>query len=136
MAALAQIALDTNVLARYLLRDAESEARRAEALLRRRAAFHVTPTVLVELGWVLKVNGCSPQEIGAAVEHLMALPGFDSLATPQTRYALDWLGQGLDWADAVHLAYVPQHAEMFTFDRQFVKGAQKAGAFPTVRVVP
>ena len=66
----------------------------------------------------------------------MALPGFDSLSTPQTRYALDWLAQGLDWANAVHLAHPPQQAEMLTFDRQLVKRAQKAGAFPSVRVVP
>lgn len=134
--AVAEMALDTNVLARYLLRDSPSEAGRAEALLRRRAMFHVTPTVLIELGWVLKVNGCTTQEICKAVEHLMTLPGFDSLSTPQTRYALDWLAQGLDWADAVHLAHAPQQAEMFTFDRQFVKIAQKAGAFPSVRAVP
>lgn len=136
MAASIEIALDTNVLARYLLRDSPSEALRAEALLQRRALFHVTPTVLIELGWVLKVNGCTPQEIGTAVEHLMALPGFASLANPQTRYALDWLVLGLDWADALHLAHTPQQAEMFTFDRQFAKSAKKATAFPPVRVVP
>ena len=124
------------MLARYLLRDAPAEASRAEALLRRRAMFHVTPTVLVELGWVWKANACTAPEIGKAIEHLMALPGFDSLSTPQTRYALDWLAQGLDWADAVHLAHPPQQAEMLTFDRQLVKRAQKAGAFPSVRVVP
>lgn len=136
MAASVEITLDTNVLARYLLRDSPAEALRAEALLLRRALFHVTPTVLIELGWVLKVNGCTPQDIGKAVEHLMALPGFDSLATPQTRYALDWLALGLDWADAVHLAHAPQRAEMFSFDAQFVKAARRAGAFPPVRVVP
>lgn len=136
MAVSVEIALDTNILVRYLLRDSPAEALRAEALLQRRALFHVTPTVLIELGWVLKVNGCTPQEIGAAVEHLMALPGFDSLATPQTRYALDWLSRGLDWADAVHLAHAPPRAEMFSFDRQFVKAARNAGAFPPVRAVP
>lgn len=136
MAAPVEIALDTNVLARYLLRDSPGEALRAEVLLQRRALFHVTPTVLIELGWVLKVNGCTSQEIGVAVEHLMALPGFDSLAIPQTRYALDWLALGLDWADAIHLAHAPQRAEMFSFDQQFVKAARKAGAFPSVRAVP
>ena len=136
MAAFPEIALDTNVLARYLLGDSPDEAKRAEALLCRRARFHVTPTVLIELGWVLKVNGCTGGEIGRAVEHLMQLPGFESLAAPQTRYALDWLAKGLDWADAVHLAHAPQTAEMFTFDKAFVKVARKTGAFPAVRQVP
>lgn len=136
MAALPEITLDTNVLARYLLGDSPAEAKRAEALLRRRARFHVTPTVLIELGWVLKVNGCSESEIAKALEHLMHLPGFDSLATPQTRYALDWAAQGFDWADAVKLAHAPSAAEMFTFDQGFIKAAGKAGAFPAVRSVP
>ena len=136
MTASPEITLDTNVLARYLLGDSPGEAKRAEALLRRRARFHVMPTVLVELGWVLRVNGCATEEIGDAVEHLMQLPGFESLAIPQTRYALNWLAQGLDWADAVHLAYAPQGAEMFTFDQAYVKAARRAGAFPAVRIVP
>lgn len=136
MIATPEITLDTNVLARYLLGDSPTEAARAQTLLRRRARFHVTPTVLIELGWVLKVNGCSVDEIGSAVEHLMQLPGFESLAIPQTRYALNWLAQGLDWADAVHLAHAPQQSEMFTFDQAYVKAARRAGAHPPVRSVP
>jgi len=53
------IALDTNVLARYLLNDDAGQARAAAHLLARKQTFTAPLTVMLELVWVLKVNGCA-----------------------------------------------------------------------------
>ena len=48
-------------------------------------------------------------------------------------HALDWYAQGVDFADALHLA-VCGAAVMQTFDRDFCKAARDAGLAPEVRV--
>ena len=57
------IALDTNILARYLLGDEPAQAKAAATLLAEEKDFTVPPTVMLELVWVLKVNGCSREDI-------------------------------------------------------------------------
>lgn len=54
------IALDTNVLARYLLNDDPEQSGAAAALLKKRQTYTAPPTVLLELVWVLSVNDCLP----------------------------------------------------------------------------
>ncbi len=64
------IAVDTNVLARYLLNDEPRQARAAAALLAS-APVIVPPTVLLELVWVLRVNDCDREAIGRGLRHLL-----------------------------------------------------------------
>jgi predicted nucleic-acid-binding protein len=51
------IALDTNILARLLLRDDGDQYQRAVSLLGDGRAYTAPPTVLLELVWVLGNNG-------------------------------------------------------------------------------
>lgn len=48
------IAIDTNVLLRYLLQDNESQANRAKALIQNDTLILITDIVLVETLWTLK----------------------------------------------------------------------------------
>ena len=50
------IALDTNVLARYLLNDDAAQAEAAEALLSSGERFFVPLTVWLDLVWVLELR--------------------------------------------------------------------------------
>lgn len=75
------IALDTNGLIRFLVRDDEPQARRAHALLgacrERGEACLITHPVLCEVEWVLEsVYKASRADIGAALRTLQATPPF------------------------------------------------------------
>jgi predicted nucleic acid-binding protein len=50
--------------------------------------------------------------------------------------AVQWFEQGLDFADALHLALSPATATVMTFDKDFVSKAKRAEAFPPVALCP
>ena len=126
-------ALDTNVLARLLLRDDAAQYKRARALLASDQQFTAPVTVLLELVWVLESNDCTPAEIRQGVGLLLNLPNFTLPQADIVSAALDAYGEGLDFADALHLAACGS-AVMHTFDREFCKAARDAGIAPDVRV--
>ena len=87
------IALDANVLVRFLVRDDEGQARRARVLLEDSAsagdACLITSPVLCELEWVLEgVYGASRADIAAKVRDLLTTPPFVVEDEPLTRRAL------------------------------------------------
>jgi predicted nucleic-acid-binding protein len=127
------IALDTNILARYLLKDDTEQFERARALIESAERITVPVTVLLELAWVLEVSDCSRQEIARAFRVLIGLPNFALRSLDSLLYALRWYEEGMDFADALHLAMSAQDEALATFDRDFAKIAKRAGAFPEVR---
>ena len=70
------IALDTNLLARLLLRDDEAQHARVRALLQTGEVFTAPVTVLLELVWVLEANDCTPAEIERGMRLLLGLRNF------------------------------------------------------------
>lgn len=75
------IALDTNVVVRFLVRDDERQARRARVLIESAAAAGdrclVTSPVLCELEWVLEgVYHASRSDIADTVRDLLTTPPF------------------------------------------------------------
>lgn len=120
------IAVDTNVLVRLVVADDDVQAGRAAALFQQNDIY-VCKTVLLETEWVLRF---SYQLDGVAV--LRALRGIvglprvsveDGLAVAE---ALDLLGAGIDFADALHLASSPEAVQFATFDRRLKKRADAA----------
>jgi predicted nucleic-acid-binding protein len=76
------IGIDTNVLVRYLAQDDPRQSARAthfiETQLSERSPGFIGVIVLVELCWVLeRVYGATPDEIGATVQDLLAMPHFE-----------------------------------------------------------
>jgi predicted nucleic-acid-binding protein len=66
--------VDTNVLARYYLRDDEAQARIATAILSDGDVF-VPKTVVLELEWVLRCVAEQPvKRVLDCLAHLIALP--------------------------------------------------------------
>jgi predicted nucleic-acid-binding protein len=98
------IALDTNILVRYLLNDDPKQTRVAAALLAQNSVYTAPPTVMLELVWVLKVNGCSREEIIKGLRLLLGLPNFKPKAFEALCYAVRWFEEGMDFGDALHLA--------------------------------
>jgi predicted nucleic acid-binding protein len=86
---------------------------------------------LLECEWVLR----SVYDYRAS-DFVKALRDFAGLATVTLEdpdlaaTALNWHEQGMDFADALHLAGAA-HCEAFaTFDRRLVKAATRVGAIP------
>jgi len=115
------IAVDTNVLVRFLVRDDAGQAARAASLIRKEEIW-ISKTVLLETDWVLRsLYGYSPESVGEALRRLAGLGTVlleDELAVAK---ALDWAGEGLDFADALHLASAGDAKLFATFDRKLAK---------------
>jgi predicted nucleic-acid-binding protein len=128
------IALDTNLLARLLLRDDNTQFARVKALLKTEQVFTAPVTVLLELVWVLEANDCTPAEIEHGLNLLLGLRNFKPPQADAVRDALRGYGQGMDFADALHLALSSGDDAFMSFDKAFARKATKLGLEP--RVVP
>ena len=126
------IALDTNVVVRFLVNDEASQARRARALIKANTVF-VPMTVLLETEWVLRGGYGLPR--AEVVRLLRALLGLPDLATEDPQRiarALDWHEGGIDFAEALHLAGSSGAERFATFDEKLVKAAKKLDATKVV----
>ena len=128
-------ALDTNVLARLLLKDDLTQFKKAQALLASDAQFTAPVTVMLELVWVLESNNCTPSEICHGLGLLMNLHNFKTAHEPVVRKALTAYANGLDFADALHLGLSQKEEVLLTFDKSFVKQASQMNQLPAVHIV-
>jgi len=119
------IALDTNVIVRFLVNDDPAQGRRARNLIARGDVF-VGPTVLLETEWVLRAAyGFSSAEIGRFFRALLGLSGLQTDDPERIDRALDGYDAGLDFADALHLALVGGAEAFATFDRRLARRARR-----------
>ncbi len=72
------IAIDTNVLLRYLLDDDKTQSAKARRLIRRHESILLTDAVLVETVWTLtgKRYGLERDEISSVINRLFEEPAF------------------------------------------------------------
>lgn len=123
------IAVDTNVLVRYVTNDEPDQARLAARLLAGGDVVLVAPTVLLETEWVLRaVYELDRSAILTALRQVLGLRSVHvdngtAIAAAVERYAA-----GFDFADALHLALSAPAAPMLTFDKRFVRAAADSGA--------
>jgi predicted nucleic-acid-binding protein len=127
------IAVDTNVLVRYLVEDDVRQTDRAEAVLRSGAVM-VPNTVLLETEWVLRTSyRFDRSAIADGIKKLLGLPGVQSEDGTTAGQALAWYAQGLDFADALHLASSGRAEAFATFDQALRRKAHRISG--TVAVV-
>ena len=129
------IALNTNLLARLLLRDDKRQHARVLQLLAGKQDFTAPVSVMLELVWVLEVNDCSTDDIVRGMNLLLGLPNFKPQQADALRQALAGYAQGLDFADALHLALSHGSQELVTFDKAVARKAGKLGCVPPVVVI-
>lgn len=123
-------ALDTNVLARYILNDDQDQVPRARAVIDGEDCL-IPDTVLLELAWVLRAPANGDKRL--VVRQLRALLGLPTLhvARPEAiRDALDAADAGMDLADALHRALAPGADRFVTFDRRFATAAASRPGLP------
>lgn len=124
------LVVDTNVIVRYLTNDDTAQATRARRLLAQQSIF-VPLTVLLETEWVLRsVYGFGASAVVHALRAFAGLPRV-TLESPETAaLAFDWVEQGMDFADALHLAAARKHDGLATFDKTLARAARKLAGPP------
>ena len=129
------IALDTNVLVRFLVQDEPEQARIAGEMIERLTGTDpgfVGREVLVELVWVLeRAYGYSRSEIAGAVDGLLSATELVIEAADDVGPALElYRNDGFGFADLMIVAAARRvgAAELVTFDR-------KSARLPLVRLL-
>lgn len=127
------IALDTNILVRLLTRDDPAQVRAVVKAIRGRRLW-VARTVLLETEWVLRYTyQLSADVIHAAFRRVMGLARLEVEDRDGVLLALASYGNGLDFADALHLASSRGAETFLSFDRSLVKAAAHSSAVPRVQ---
>lgn len=128
------LAVDTNVVVRFLVADDPGQHKRAVALFSSHDIW-LPKTILLETEWVLRsAFGFEPAEIEQALRKLIALPRVRCEDPGAASSALDGLAAGLDFADALHLRSSLGAEEGFaTFDTRFAKRVRKL--WPRIKLV-
>lgn len=109
-------AVDTNVLARFLLRDDERQHLLSRALLETSAVF-VPITVALELEWVLRSYDLPRAQVVRTIRDLMGLPNVIFEDSDRLREALSLVDGGADFADTFHLVRCGGCTDFVTFDK-------------------
>lgn len=127
------IALDTNILARYLLDDEPAQARTARRLLAdAKAEYWIPVTVVLELAWVLRKADAPRSVVMERLRDLLSLRNVRGQNADLVFRALRWAAEGMDLADALHLVLSGKAERFATFDEALVKQARKLGVQPPV----
>lgn len=121
------IAIDTNVVVRYLTGDHPEQSLRACAIVDGQQVF-VAVTVVLETEWVLRsAYGYPRVKTVGALRAFCGLPTVSVEDADCVADAMNLTEKSLDFGDALHLVRTAQHERFITFDRKFIKAAQAAG---------
>ena len=127
------IALDTNLLVRMLTNDDPHQAEQVAELIDESTGCFVPITVVLELEWVLRGAYKLPRDaVIRALEGLMAIRQVHLEQEDLVRRVLEWHRQGVDFADALHLARSEGCEALFSFDRSLIRLAADLALRPKV----
>ncbi len=119
------LAIDTNLIVCYLTSDHAEQSLRAKALIDGEDVF-VCTTVLLETEWVLRsAYGFAPADIARALRAFAGMPRVTLEDAASTAKALNWTDQGMDFADALHLAKAERCEAFVSFDQRLAKAASE-----------
>ena len=125
------LAIDTNIVIRFLTRDHEGLARRAFEIVSNNEVF-VPVTVVLEAEWVLRDAYEMPRdEVIRELRRFCGLERVTVASADAVKRALDYAEHGLDVADALHLAQAAECEAFVTLDKPL---ARKARRLPQTRV--
>lgn len=132
-------AIDTNVLARVLVDDPddpEAVRQRPAAIAALSERVFVPVTVLLELEWVLRgFYELSRTEVSRVLNALCGLENVTLEDREVVLTALERHRDGLDFADALHLARSHGCAAFVTLDKKLARRGAKVGARPRVELL-
>jgi len=129
-------ALDTNVLARFFIDDADdmqAARQRPAAVAALAERCFISVTVLLELEWVMR--GFYALQAPEFSRVLRALAGIEHVTLEDrdaVLAAVEAFDKGLDFADALHLARSARASGFATFDQRLARRAGRLGLSPPV----
>jgi predicted nucleic-acid-binding protein len=120
-------------LVRLLTGDEPAQTVRARAIFEREAVL-LAKTVILESEWVLRrLYRFGSDRIADAFVALIALPDLVCEDAAAVADAIQWMRDGLDFADALHLASARPAGRFATFDDKLAKRAAKIADIAVVR---
>jgi len=132
-------ALDTNVLARFFIDDADdaqAAKQRPSAVAALSERAFVAVTALMELEWVMRgFYGLPPTDISRVLRALSSIEHITLEDRSAVLMALDAFDQGLDFADALHMVRSSRASGFATFDQRLAKRAKDLALSPPVELL-
>ena len=132
-------ALDTNVLARFFIDDADdaqAAKQRPSAVAALSERAFVAVTVLLELEWVMRgFYGLPATDISRVLRSLSSIEHITLEDRGAVLMALDAFDKGLDFADALHMARSSRASGFATFDKRLAKRAKGLALSPPVELL-
>ncbi len=135
------IGLDTNILARYYIKDksdteAEKQHKLARKLMESGEPLMICKTVILEFEWVMRgYYQFTSSDIGAVFQHLLSLEYITIEDRLSVQQAVANLELGFDFADALHHASYKDCINIVSFDdKKFARRAKRIGLMPAVLV--
>ncbi len=118
------IAVDTNIVVRLLTHDDAEQYQKARQLFASNEVF-IADSVILECEWVLRfAYHFDSVQINSALTKLFGLPNVHLTHPALLVQALAWHSQGLDFADAFHLAFSQHCKTFYSFDKKMIKAAK------------
>ena len=132
-------ALDTNVLARFFVDDADdaqTARQRPAAVAALAERSFVSVIVLLELEWVMRGFYELPtRDISRVLRALASIEHITLEDRDAVLMAVEAFDKGLDFADALHLARSPRASGFATFDQRLAKRAKALALTPPVELL-
>ena len=124
------LAIDTNLIVRFLVGDHPDQSAKARALISREDV-RVSSTVILEAAWALRgAYGYPASEVSEALGSFCGLPRVSLTDPAAVAQALSWTKGGLDFADGLDLAQASNCEAFVTFDRDFARTANLVSEVP------
>lgn len=124
-------AIDTNIVVRIVTRDDPSQSERARAAVEDHGEVFVPTSVMLEAFWVLcRTYGFGRAQTADALKKFAALETVVLEQPAVVMSALDRATDGLDFADALHLAAAADCQTFLTFDRELIRRARALKGTP------
>ena len=118
------IAIDTNIIIRFLTHDDERQYKKSFSVFNSQEVF-IPDTVILETEWVLRyAYNFSPEDICGAFINLFGLKNIHLSNATFIAQAIEWHKQGMDFSDALHLTQCQQYEKLYTFDKAFSSKAK------------
>lgn len=114
------IAIDTNIIVQLLTKDDAKQYKISRELFETQDIY-IPDTVILETEWVLHyAYDFDPSQICNAFRKLFGLPNVNLPNQYVVVKAIDWHENGLDFADALHLALSQNLSSIKTFNANFI----------------
>ncbi len=118
------VAIDTNIIIRFLTRDDEAQYKKAYRIFNKQKNF-IPDSVILETEWVLRyAYNFQSKNICDAFKRLFGLENVYISNPHSTAQAIEWHSSGLDFSDALHLAFSQECEQLYSFDSKFVTKAK------------